>query len=567
MVTHYDRSSHRYQLITRKLAIFLGCTIVPNSLVENEEFLSLIQTLDPRYKVPGRTSVSKEIDKVIFDMKASIQKVLADAHKVSLCTDIWTKKGLTSSYLGLTAHFFSRYDHRRHRITLAVRQIMQHPHNAETIREMVEEILKEWGIPLDKILAILTDNGSNMIKAFREQCFNGDNEEDEISSENEAISFDEEEQDFESREVDHDVAFSLLGRRIGCFSHTLQLIVHRFSIEPAFKQLLSKVHSLVSRVNKSSVATEKLLSLCHKKLVGDCPTRWSSTFLMIEHLLEVKESLKTVLDVLEWDNLATSEWKSLENIHKLLKPFAQYTSLISGDEYTTMSCVVPAVMELNLHLEDMKKITEVKHVASHLQSELKRRFRKCTDPGDFDFDPVYLMSTLLDPRYSVLLNNSQLEPTKTHLLRLLKDMNGGVSSPSPRSSVSSPVHPPNEDLEPPEKKRFCHLAKVLEEKLKEGAMKASKEPPGRQELQHYLLAMHTLPEDADPLSFWVEEEKNYPLLSTVALDLLTIPGSSAPIERAFSTAGESTSGKRNRLTAKNLEREVLLRKNKQYLYM
>lgn len=72
-------------------------------------------------------------------------------------------------------------------------------------------------------------------------------------------------------------------------------------------------------------------------------------------------------------------------------------------------------------------------------------------------------------------------------------MNGGVSSPSPRSSVSSPVHPPNEDLEPPEKKRFCHLAKVLEEKLKEGAMKASKEPPGRQELQHYLLAMHTLP--------------------------------------------------------------------------
>ena len=206
---------------------------------------------------------------------------------------------------------------------------MQHPHNAETIREMVEEILKEWAIPIDKILAILTDNGSNMIKAFREQCFNGDNEEDEISSENEAISFDEE-QDFESREVDHDVAFSLLGRRIGCFSHTLQLIVHRFSIEPAFKQLLSKVHSLVSRVNKSSVATEKLLSLCHKKLVGDCPTRWSSTFLMIERLLEVKESLKTVLDVLEWDNLATSEWKSLENIHKLLKPFAQYTSLISA---------------------------------------------------------------------------------------------------------------------------------------------------------------------------------------------------------------------------------------------
>ena len=45
-----------------------------------------------------------------------------------------------------------------------------------------------------------------------------------------------------------------------------------------------------------------------------------------------------------------------------------------------------------LHLEDVKKKTELKHVASHLQSELKRRFRKCTDPGGFDFDPVFLMS-------------------------------------------------------------------------------------------------------------------------------------------------------------------------------
>ena len=47
MVTHYDRSSHRYQLITQKLAIFLDCMNVANSLVENVEFLSLIQTLHP----------------------------------------------------------------------------------------------------------------------------------------------------------------------------------------------------------------------------------------------------------------------------------------------------------------------------------------------------------------------------------------------------------------------------------------------------------------------------------------------------------------------------------------
>lgn len=49
-----------------------------------------------------------------------------------------------------------------------------------------------------------------------------------------------------------------------------------------------------------------------------------------------------------------------ESILNLLKPFTQYTLLISGDEYTTMFCVDPAVMELYLHLEDMKKFSEVK---------------------------------------------------------------------------------------------------------------------------------------------------------------------------------------------------------------
>ena len=66
----------------------MGCTSVVKSLLENEEFQSLIQTFDPRYKVPRRAAVSKEIDKVMFDMKACVQSFLGDARKVSLCADI-----------------------------------------------------------------------------------------------------------------------------------------------------------------------------------------------------------------------------------------------------------------------------------------------------------------------------------------------------------------------------------------------------------------------------------------------------------------------------------------------
>ena len=86
-------------------------------------------------------------------------------------------------------------------------------------------------------------------------------------------------------------------------------------------------------------------------------------------------------------------------------------------------------------------------------------------------------------------------------------------------------------------------------------------------MEQYLASTPSLEDGVDPLMFWVEQEKTYPLLASLSIDLLVIPGSSAPIERTFSTAGESSGGRRNRLSDKNLEREVLLSKNSDYIQL
>ena len=67
--------------------------------------------------------------------------------------------------MGITAHFFGRKDQHRHSVTLAVRNF-SHPHTGERVRELVDEVLREWEIPVSKVVAILTDNGSNMLRAF-----------------------------------------------------------------------------------------------------------------------------------------------------------------------------------------------------------------------------------------------------------------------------------------------------------------------------------------------------------------------------------------------------------------
>jgi len=48
----------------------------------------------------------------------------------------------------------------------------------------------------------------------------------------------------------------------------------------------------------------------------------------------------------------------LEYKELLQKDDRQKASLVSGEEYTTISSVIPIVMKINLHLEEMKKLPE-----------------------------------------------------------------------------------------------------------------------------------------------------------------------------------------------------------------
>ena len=353
----YSKDSDRYRKISKKLAIFIGSTNVSNSVVENLEFKDLLHTLDSRYQVPSRPAIAKELDKVLIELKAKIGSYLQEANKVSVCADIWTKRGMSSSYLGITCHFYSRKDHRRHCVTLAVRR-MPSPHTGDNIRGVVDEVLDEWDIHPSKVLATLTDNGSNMLAAFRPQMSDtgsdddDDDEAEEASEDGSVPDVLSQEIDFEEHELDHEVAFLTL-KRVSCFAHTLQLVIQKFDDVSTFKALLKRAHNLVRKFNTSTKATEKLISIAHKKLVRDCPTRWSSTYLMVDRLLSVKSALSRVIQELGWDDLANSEWKTLQALRDLLHPFAQFTALVSGEEFTTISSVLPSIMDLNLHLEEV----------------------------------------------------------------------------------------------------------------------------------------------------------------------------------------------------------------------
>ena len=146
----------------------------------------------------------------------------------------------------------------------------------------------------------------------------------------------------------------------------------------------------------------------------------------------------------------------------------------------------------------------------------------------------------------------------------MKDMVDDTTSSSEGESPSQDILC---EYQPPAKKRFHHLESVIQQKWKETLKQTSKQSPGQIELNHYLTTLESARENVDVLQYWVDLQLQYPLLSIFAWGVLVIPALSAPVERIFSTAGEACVGRRNRLTDSNLETEVLIKRNKHYMYI
>lgn len=140
---------------------------------------------------------------------------------------------------------------------------------------------------------------------------------------------------------------------------------------------------------------------------------------------------------------------------------------------------------------------------------------------------------------------------------------------SDSSELDSSCFEPDSVLEAePRFKKFKYLSSVVSDKLKQQATSRASTPRHsiqEEQLDAYIGDHMVFDEKLDAIDFWIQNQDKYPDLAPIALDLLVIPATSTPIERVFSTAGLVTSGKRNRLSAKRLEREVMIKKNKGFL--
>lgn len=275
----------------------------PFSIVEDKGFKHFAKNI-PGYSLPGRKTISSVMipalyEKTIGDVKEIVER---DVRSVCITTDCWTSSQ-TESYIAVTAHYIDK-KFEPQRILLECRGLKER-HTSANLSQELKKVTDDWGLT-SKIIFAISDNARNIEKAIED----------------------------------------LNWKRYGCYAHSLNLIVTQ-ALKP-LEALIENVKKIVGHFKRSTTALDMLLSYQMrnmadsgqpKRLIQQVPTRWNSTFFMLQRFVLLKEALKHCIAMIEkdWPVITADEWETMNQLCIVLKPFEEVTSSISGDQYMTGS--------------------------------------------------------------------------------------------------------------------------------------------------------------------------------------------------------------------------------------
>lgn len=289
----WDINDSRSKSIHFKIGEMIALDCQPFSIVEDLGFNNLLKHLKPNYKLPSRHFMSEKIIPSIYSATFDyISDVIKKCKFISIDTDIWGALS-SDSFISFTAHCVFE-DFEQQVVVLRVMPFCTN-HTGDNITEWINDMIKSYKIPREKIHNIVHDNATNMV----------------LGVENTGID------------------------SLRCFLHTNQLTIGDCILDQAYvKNILSKSRDLTSHFSRSDLAYAKLRDIQRRlnrpllKFKGDVVTRWNSQFIMIKRLLEMKPELLVYISenssncTISFDS---AEWEMMQKIVDLLEIFNNMT--------------------------------------------------------------------------------------------------------------------------------------------------------------------------------------------------------------------------------------------------
>ncbi|XP_045451574.1 E3 SUMO-protein ligase ZBED1-like [Melitaea cinxia] len=489
----------------------------PFSIVDDEGFKSFVYGLNPNYELPDRKTLSTTLLAREYEERLATIKSVVSTECSSMCiaVDSWTSRTM-QPYIAITGHFINKTTLDFKSILLQC-SLLDGTHTGENIAQAISSAICEWNLT-DKINFFVTDNAPNMLSAA-----------------------------------------NILGySHYGCFAHTINLIAKNALALPDVDSAIVKIKKIVAHFKRSSQAKEQLLRYQINSqgiaegsaltLIMSVPTRWISTFLMLQRFVHLQESIKATVPNLNVDLpvIPLQEWKCLEQICEVLKPLYEATLIMSGDNYLTASkAMVITQGLLNMHAQMASNNTfyePVQKLAKDIDVGLKQRL------SNINYNLHITVCTFLDPRFKQFaFDNETLRITKTYIIKEICNIIG-EDQPSTIPESCAPE---------------LSLWNVIDQKISASQPPRSTHTKVSEEVDMYLKQV-VINSESCPLEWWRGHKIIYPSLFLIFVKYFNIIVTSVPCGRAFSKAGHLINDRRTRLTSSKVAKLMFLHGNKTF---
>ena len=515
---------HPLQIKSRKVLVKWICKRNrPFSIVEDPEFIEFCALLDPKFELPSRSTIARDVEATYKVEKEKMVEKLKDVPYLHGTNDGGSAIN-GESFLSNTVHYVDPETWQLKNVTLGC-TVMKEAHTAKNYRAHVEAVEEKFGIK-GKVIGYTTDNENKMHKSFERDSRNGCVAHIQSKTMQKAVD------------------------SVGCISVLRKKLrkLAKIAKFPKFKYALEKA--------------QKSKKLPKRKVLQEVKTRFTSTLTMFHSVMsydkestkedimeKAKLNIKAINDAL--GEVGTKKAKKLKisdteidiivATAKVLEPICEMLTMLGGDKYVTGGIVLP-------YMKKIVYLTKVENTDPQFIGDLKRFInqdflQRCRENLDFD---LLKRATFLDGRFKAM---KSIEPIQRESLK------GDILVEMEAIAVNLPVQeqPQLEDPRNRPKKKMS-----LESDSDEDDDTSTQNLSVKKEFENYINEPK-LQEDSDPLlDFWKLKESQYPRLSVLARKYLIVQATSTPSERVFSKMGNTVSKKRGKLTPDHTDQTIFL---------
>lgn len=536
---------------------------LPFTFVERPGFTHFCEIAVPKFVIPSRTTITKDIVQMYVNEKAILMSLFSKSkQRLCLTTDLWTATTTSISYMVITAHFVDENWDLQRKI-ISFKPVTDH--KGETIANRLKSCMIEWGV--DKIFTVTVDNASsndNAIKLLKEKLMTW-----------------------------RDDALILGGEfmHVRCCAHILNLIV-----KDGLEEIDSSVNAIrnaVKYLRSSDIrfqSFQRRLPLGNKVTRGsfvlDVNTRWNSTYLMLEAALK----FRTTFDLMAANDIPYAayfsdvtmdgpplheDWNKASRLKIFLEMFYESTLAFSATKTVTSSSCYDEICSIEEALIRLSNDPDPK--VRNMAPPMREKFDKYWD-GLVKINPMLIVASVFDPRSKMAYATTVFEQMYGKDSSIFTDMKEKVESLLRKLFAAYKLsHSKNMDMS---KQSESGQADGLVTNMTVGGSSSSRRRSifstiyqqqqsenqcanSPNELAIYLVekveveTANHLGRPYDLLNWWKVNSVKFPVLSEVARDVLAIPVSTVSSESAFSTAGRILDPYRSSLTPPMVEVLIL----------